>query len=364
MAAVAEADGNRTRRDRVAAIPTGFEVRGRHQPCKRFRPESTGLACGSPRGRIARADGATRRTLRIVSVYSLREAARIMGITPTRLRSWERHALVRPSAREADSPGYGFRDLVCIKTILVLLEHGIPLRRIRRTVSAVREAIPELDEPVAQLRVWLDGSDRVVVRHGDALYEADGQRVIDFALSPAHADDVAPLALRSAEDAAEPLPETALEWFERGCRLDSRAETFADAIDAYQRALETDPQFADAHCNLGAVYHQQDRRGDARTCYERALGCDASHVEAHLNLANLDEEDERLEAALAHYRAALRADPLRAETHLAAALLYERLTLRRRARAHWRRYLQLAPSGAWATAARKRLEERDPEVSI
>ncbi len=298
-----------------------------------------------------------------MSVYSLREAARITGITPTRLRSWERHELVRPSARESDPPAYGFRDLVCIKTILVLLDHGIPLRRIRRTVSAVRTAIPELDEPVAQLRVWLDGSDRVVVRHGDALYEPDGQRVIDFTLSPERPDDVAPLAIPCAEGDVGVQPETALEWFEHGCRLDSRAETFDDAIDAYRRALEVDPQFTDAHCNLGAVYHQQDRRSDARACYERALACDGSHVEAHLNLANLDEEEERPEAALAHYRAALRADPVRAETHLAAALLYDRLKLRRRAREHWRRYLQIAPSGAWAAAARKRLSEQDPERS-
>jgi tetratricopeptide (TPR) repeat protein len=312
---------------------------------------------------IARTDGASRRTLLLVSVYTLREAARIMGITPTRLRSWERHELVRPSEREADPPAYGFRDLVCIKTILVLLDHGIPLRRIRRTVSAVREAIPELDEPVAQLRVWFDGSDRVVVRHGEALYEADGQRVIDFALSPERPDDVSALARPDPESDVEAPPETALEWFVRGCRLDSRSESFAAAIDAYRRALEIDPQLADAHCNLGAVYHQQDRRSDARTCYECALACEASHVEAHLNLANLDEEEERPEAALAHYRAALRADPLRAETHLAAALLYDRLALRRRGREHWRRYLQIAPSGAWAAAARKRLAEQDPEIS-
>jgi tetratricopeptide (TPR) repeat protein len=188
--------------------------------------------------------------------------------------------------------------------------------------------------------------------------------VIDFTLSPARPDDVAELAMPGPDGAVEAPPETALEWFERGCRLDSRAETFADAIDAYLRALDVDPQFADAHCNLGAVYHQQDRRDAARACYENALGCDASHVEAHLNLANLDEEEEHPEAALAHYRAALRADPLRAETHLAAALLYEHLTLRRRAREHWRRYLQLAPGGAWAAAARKRLAEQDPEVSL
>jgi tetratricopeptide (TPR) repeat protein len=297
-----------------------------------------------------------------VTAYSQGEAARILGISAARLRSWERSALVRPSGRDGEQPAYGFRDLVCVKAILVLLDHGVPLRRIRRTVEAVRERIPELDEPVAQLRVWLDGSDRVVVRHGDALYEPDGQRVLDFTLSPARPDDVAPLAPAAGEATASG-PETALEWFERGCRLDSRPETFGEASEAYRRAIEADPGFADAHCNLGAVHHQQDRRADARACYERALACDEGHVEAHLNLANLDEEDERTEAALAHYRAALRADPTRAETHLAVALLYERIGLRRRARDHWRRYLQCAPAGAWAEVARKRLEERDPGAS-
>jgi tetratricopeptide (TPR) repeat protein len=303
-----------------------------------------------------------------VTAYPLPEAARILGITPTRLRAWERSALVRPTAQDGDRPAYGFRDLVCGKTILLLLDHGVPLRRIRRTVEAVRERIPEVGEPVAQLRVWLDGSDRIVVRHGEALYEASGQRVIDFALAPPRADDVALLARPRPADRGQAReaasdPQSAVEWFERGCRLDSRPETFAEATEAYRRALEADPRFADAHCNLGAVLHQQDRRADARACYERALACEASHVEAHLNLANLDEEEDRPEAALAHYRAALRADPMRAETHLAVALLYERISLRRRAREHWRRYLQCAPAGAWAEVARKRLDEKDPEAS-
>ena len=305
-----------------------------------------------------------------MTAYTQGEAARILGVSRARLRSWERSALVRPSVRDGDRLAYGFRDLVCGKAILVLLDHGVPLRRIRRTVEAVRERIPELDEPVAQLRVWLDGSDRVVVRHGDALFEPDGQRVIDFTLSPPCPDDVAPLAPPSAGNGAagasgdaERDPETALEWFERGCRLDSRPETFPQAIAAYERAIEADPDFADAHCNLGAVHHQQDRRAEARACYERALACEPSHVEAHLNLASLDEEEERPEAALAHYRAALRADPTRAEAHLAIALLYEKLALRRRAREHWRRYLQCAPSGAWAEVARRRLDEADPDAS-
>jgi len=292
-----------------------------------------------------------------VTAYSLREAAQVFGISPARLRHWERSALLRPvgAASEAARP-FGFRDLVCIKTVLALLDHGVPLQRIRRTVEEVRDRIPELDQPIAQLRVWIDGSDRVVVRHGDALYEPSGQMVIDFTLAPERPDDVAELR-PAAPPPAEPEPATAIDWFERGCRLDGRPETFDEAIAAYERALALDPELADAHCNLGAIHHQRDRRDRARACYERALACQPGHVESHLNLAAIDEEDERLEAALAHYRAALRSDPMHTDAHLATALLYEKLGVRRRARDHWRRYLQLAPGGAWAEVARKRIED-------
>lgn len=296
-----------------------------------------------------------------MTAYSLREAARVSGISPARLRYWERSALLRPSSGDAARP-YGFRDLVCIKTVLVLLDHGVPLRRIRRTVEEVRGRIPELDEPVAQLRVWIDGSDRIVVRHGEALFEPSGQMVIDFAIAAPRPDDVAELRKVVAVpdgSAPEPDPETALEWFERGCRLDGSPETFDRAIEAYERAIAADPEFADAHCNLGAIHHQRDRRSDARACYERALAVEAGHVEANLNLAAIHEEDERLEAALAHYRAALRSDPHHADAHLATALLYEKLGLRRRARDNWRHYLRLTPTGAWADVARKRVEEVD-----
>jgi DNA-binding transcriptional MerR regulator len=195
-----------------------------------------------------------------VTDYSLRETATFFGISPARLRSWERNALVRPRAALAEQRPFGFRDLVCIKAILVLLDHGVPLRRIRRTVEEVRERIPELDAPVAQLRVWMDGSDRVVVRHGDALYEPSGQMVIDFALAPARPDDVAALPARGAPGGSD--PETALEWFERGCRLDAAPATLDEAAAAYQRAIDADPDFADAHCNLGDP--PPARRLDAR----------------------------------------------------------------------------------------------------
>jgi ribosome-associated translation inhibitor RaiA len=56
---VAEADGNRTRQNRVATVLTGFEVRARHQRSKRFRRifEHTALRSLDARAAAAELEG-------------------------------------------------------------------------------------------------------------------------------------------------------------------------------------------------------------------------------------------------------------------------------------------------------------------
>ena len=293
-----------------------------------------------------------------MTTYSLADTARILQISPARLRYWERTELVSRSALTNDQPAFGFRDLVCIRTILALLESGIPLRRIRRSVDRIRERIPELDRPLGGLRVWLEGSDRVVVRHEGALLEPDGQLVLDFELAPPRDDDVAPLSLPTRLAATQEADfATALEWFERGCQLDSNPETLEKAIQAYRSALQADPRFADAHCNLGTVHYSRGERDRARACYEEALSHDPGHVEANFNLGNLLEEAGKQEAALHRYKIAIRGDPLFPDAQLNLALLYEKFELPRKAKEHWRRYLQLVPKGSWADVARQHLAE-------
>jgi tetratricopeptide (TPR) repeat protein len=293
-----------------------------------------------------------------VTTYSLADSARILHISPARLRYWERTELVSRSALANDQPAFGFRDLVCIRTILALLENGIPLRRIRRSADRLRERIPELDQPLGALRVWLEGSNRVVVRHQGALLEPDGQLVLDFELAPPSDDDVAPLPLPARRMAAEDADfATALEWFERGCQLDSSPETLEDAIRAYRSALQADPEFADAHCNLGTAHYNRGERDRARACYEEALRHDPEHAEANFNLGNMLEEAGQREAALSRYKIAVRADPFFSDAQLNLALLYEKLSLRRKAKEHWRRYLQLVPEGSWSDIARQHLAE-------
>lgn len=284
-----------------------------------------------------------------VTAYTLGDVARICGVSRRRLRYWERTALLDTLRLDGAQTEFDFRALVSVRTLVGLRERGVPLQRIRSSVQAVRQRMPGV-EPLQILRMWEEGGGRIVLRHQGLLMEPDGQLVLDLRAEPAAG--VAPIGDRGAGERARRV---ALDWFERGCQLDGERETWAQAADAYRQAIEVDPDFADAHCNLGSVYFNQGRRDRARTCFERAVEIEPQHVEANLNLGTLCEECGADETALRHYRTALAADPLYPDTHVSLALAYEKLELPRTARAHWRRYLQLDPMGAWAVLARGRL---------
>jgi tetratricopeptide (TPR) repeat protein len=291
-------------------------------------------------------------------LYSLSDTARILRVSPARLRAWSRTGFV--SARAAAAESFAFDDLVRLRALVGLVARGVSVQRIRSTVARLQERVPELREPLAALRVWGGNARRVVARHGDALVEADGQLLLDF-----EAERVAPAvaeigSLTGLDAEGTPAPRTAFEWFERGCVFDAESGRAAEALAAYRRAVELSPDFADAWCNLGTVHFHRGERAEARTCYERSLAADADHLEANFNLANLLDDEGRRETALHHYKTAVRVDPAFADARLNLALLYDRMGLRRLGREQWRHYLQLVPTGSWADLARERITEPAP----
>lgn len=260
--------------------------------------------------------------------------------------------------------GYAFRDLVVLRAIVSLIDKGIPLQSIRRNLETLRDRLPELDDPAAALRLWDETSHRLVVRHDGRLEEASGQLLLEFETdAPVTAETVASLSEFEAESrlAERPVGD-AIEWFERGCELDAEPSGWSEAIEAYETALELEPDYADAYCNLGAVRYNQGKRAEARRAFEACLAREADHVEANFNLANVLEEEGDDRGALAHYRRALAADPLYPDLHINLALLYEKLGRDKPARDHWRRYLRLDVQGSWAEVARLRLDPESDRV--
>lgn len=297
--------------------------------------------------------------------YSLGDVARILKVSPRRLRYWQKTRLVaRDAVEEPDGAstaaptdaGYAFRDLVVLRAIVSLVDKGIPLQRIRRNLETLRDRVPDLDDPASALRLWDAASRRLVVRRDGRLEEAGGQLVLDFADAPVDREGVAEVASLTDFEQGGRAGGDAVEWFERGCELDADASRWAEAIEAYETALEIEPEYADAYCNLGAVRYNQGQRAEARRAFEACLGLEADHVEANFNLANVLEEQGEDDVALAHYRRALAADPVYPDLHINLALLYEKLGRARSASDHWRRYLHLDPQGSWAEVARLRLD--------
>jgi DNA-binding transcriptional MerR regulator len=119
-----------------------------------------------------------------------------LKVSPARLRHWKRTALAQSEAPALDAsgqPDFDFRDLVCVRAMLSLVDRGISVRRIRSAIAVLQENLPDLDDPLAALRLWDDVSERIVVQHEGVLSEPEGQMVLDFGDSSAGCNDPAPI---------------------------------------------------------------------------------------------------------------------------------------------------------------------------
>ena len=86
----------------------------------------------------------------------------------------------------------------------------------------------------------------------------------------------APLAVAQAED-----PKALIE----GALADHKAGRFAEAIAAYQRFLELQPESVEIRSNLGAALVHEGRYQEAIDQYRQALAVDATRTAVRLNLA-------------------------------------------------------------------------------
>jgi len=119
-----------------------------------------------------------------------------------------------------------------------------------------------------------------------------------------------------------------------------------DAVVHYQRALVLDPDYADAHNNLGSVLLAQGKLDDAMAHFGQALASNPKHAEAHNNLGNALVAKGRIDDAIAHYERALVLNPghVNAHNNLGIALVAKgRID---DAVAHYERALVLDPGHA------------------
>ena len=125
--------------------------------------------------------------------FTAHQASRLTGCTPHQLRYWDRISLVVPSVQATGGrPGvrrlYSFRDLVALRVIKSLLEGGMSLQRVRKSIEFLRKKA-KLDQHLADVKLVTDGHSIFEICKNDGeLLEAlrEGQMVFFLAI-----DDIA-----------------------------------------------------------------------------------------------------------------------------------------------------------------------------
>lgn len=286
-------------------------------------------------------------------VYGLRELTRVLSLTPRRAAQLRRLELLRRDS------GYTFRDLLALKAASALLEAGASVRQIKDALQALRRQDPDLKDPLAEVRLVMDGG-RLLAESDRVRFDPrTGQTALALDAGGLEKDVAATLATGLVRPLHPPAAE-AETWFERASDLDSDPARWEDALDAYRRVVALDPTYAAAWNNQGLLLHRMGRYDDARVAYTRALEQDARCAEAAYNLGSLDEDCGDVEGAIGHYRRALALSPDYADAHFNIAAALARAGRGPEAMGHWQRYLELDSGSPWARIARAHLELVEP----
>ena len=267
---------------------------------------------------------------------STSEAARILGMDESRLRRLVRLGLGTP-ARRGRRYAFSFQDLVILRTADELIRRSVPSARVARALAALAEALPP-ERPLSGLRIHADGRE-VAVREGPHRWNPEtGQTLFDFELDEL-AEQVEKVPERPLTAGEAPAEVEALRFFEQALALED-ADPVA-ACTAYARALELDPELADAYVNLGCLAHEAGRAGDAVALYRQALERSPGDPVIHFDLALALEDTGDPATAARHYERAVALDPGFADAHYNLGELCQQLGRPRDALRHLGEYKRL-----------------------
>jgi tetratricopeptide (TPR) repeat protein len=278
-------------------------------------------------------------------VYSRTDLLRILRLAPRQLANWERAGLI------AASTSYSFADLLKIKKVRDLCAMRVRPAVIRQSLEAMQKQASGMQNPLLEAGASSTNKHRVAFRHEGKLFEPiAGQFVMDF-------------ATREKVVTSTPIPETegtpreddAAVWFARGIALEEDPATQSEALAAYQKVLEFQPDHAAAHINLGTLYYNRQDFASAEKHYRAALQSDPRYALAYFDLGNVLDETGRVQEGIQTYKMAIQLAPTYADAHYNLALAYEKTREPRKALKHWQAYIKLDTTGPWSVHARNQI---------
>ena len=138
------------------------------------------------------------------------------------------------------------------------------------------------------------------------------------------------------------------------------------AVASYQKALLYNPGNPKVHMSLGKIYYgEKGLYYESVSSYQKAIDLDPQFLEARMGLGEVYEDKGLYQEAIGEYRKVVELDSQHTGGLYNLALVYEKVDPRE-AIAHWERYIQVAaplPSEKdWVDVARQHLKKLKTQV--
>jgi predicted RNase H-like HicB family nuclease len=125
----------------------------------------------------------------LINSFNSKAVSKIIGIPTRVIDYWDRTAFIKPSISEASGYGsvrlYSFTDLIQFRVAKFLRDQGLSLQKIRKSLNYLRKHLPEVENPLAQLRFLTDGEMIFVLTNKDKVIMdtlKQGQYVLAIAI--------------------------------------------------------------------------------------------------------------------------------------------------------------------------------------
>jgi len=264
------------------------------------------------------------------SPYTIRRVQQMLGISRLAIQRLVSAGFVTPTRGARNEFRFSFQDLMLLRTAHGLQEAQIPPRKILRSLRRLRETLPG-ELPLTGMRITAVGAD-VAVRDRHSTWEAgSGQLLLDFEVAPVDGSVafLAPSPAPTAGDAdaqrlfahAEALERTDPAGAEAAYRALIAAvpdhvdayvnlgallcdlQRYEDAVQLHEEALPRCPPSALLFFNHAIALEELGRLRVAALNYERSLQLDPDFADAHYNLGRLQELFGDARGALRHLNA-------------------------------------------------------------
>ena len=121
--------------------------------------------------------------------FNSKTTCKLIGISKRQIGYWDETHLIKPSVQEAGGRGsvrlYSFADLVQLAVVKSLIDQGITVQKIRKSINYLKKNFPQIEKPLAQLKFLTDGRTIFVLTSNDKEILdtlAGGQLVFSIAL--------------------------------------------------------------------------------------------------------------------------------------------------------------------------------------